>query len=159
MRQAFILLLALILPGSLGGLAAHQDEALTESWVARFERSVDLDETLKDDPAYRDRLSLDAYSRHYEVGVLDGRTLVNAVYVSPIERHPDDWETCRYRDGAFTDCRPAPQPSPELLRSRGRGVHIGGEMPLVLDGGCGVVTLWIDPATLRVVGAWCNGRA
>ena len=152
-------LLVLALAGFQNALAADQGDGLTLAWVTRFEQSFDLNTALKDDPAYRQRLSLDSYSRHYESSELDGVALVNAVYASPIERHPEDQQSCRYRNGVLEDCRPAPQPSEDLLRSRSRGAHIGDPLPLVLDGGCGVVTLWIDPATLRIVGAWCNGEA
>jgi hypothetical protein len=39
------------------------------------------------------------------------------------------------------------------------GIHIGEPAPLVFDGGCGVITLRIEPETLRVAGARCNGLA
>lgn len=152
-----LLLLALLL-GS-----PHQKfpvgSGVTSGWVERFERSLDLNETLKNDGSYRGSLEIDAYARYYDIGVVDGVAFVVAGYAPPLERYPDDWTSCSYRDGALTDCGPVEQPSENLLRSRARGVHLNSRAPLIFDGGCGVVTLWIEPQTLRVVDAYCNGLA
>lgn len=158
-RSIAALIFAFLVVSSLGVRAEAQDRAVTPEWVQRFERSLDLNETLGNDSSYDRRLSLESYARYYEIGVIDGVTLVTAVYAPPIERHPEGEMSCRYRGGEATDCRLATQPSDEVLRARGRGVHIGEPLPMVFDGGCSVVTLSIELETLRVVSAYCNGQA
>ena len=157
-RSVIIGILALLFTAPFGRQAEAQDWTVTPDWVQRFEQSLDLNDILKNDGSYDRPLSLERYARYYELGVIDGVRLVHAVYTPPIERYPDDWRSCTYRDGDFRDCRPVTQPSEDLLRRHGRGVHIN-EPPLErADGGCGVVTLWIEPETLRIAGAYCNGR-
>ncbi|WP_292097970.1 hypothetical protein [Brevundimonas sp.] len=158
-RSVVVTVFALLLTLPLGKPAASQDRAVTLEWVQLFEQSLDLNEALNNDASYRGHLSLETYARYYEIAEIDGVRLVNATYARPIERYPDDWMSCTYRDGAMTDCRPVTQPSEDLLRRRGRGVHLDEPAPSVADGGCGYVTLWIEPETLRVAGAYCNGVA
>ena len=158
-RSVLVLILAFLGAASPGMRAEAQDRALTPEWVQQFEQSLDLNETLGNESSYDSRLSLESYARYYEIGIIDGVTLVSAVYAPPVERHPEDWTTCTSRNGALTDCSPSPQPTDEELRTRGRGVHIGEPFPMIFDGGCGVVTLRIEPETLRVVSAYCNGQA
>lgn len=159
MKTAVLSLALALLSAPPGARAGVQDGALTPEWVQRFEQSFDLNEALENDSAYRGRLSLDSYARYYEIGVSDGVTLVTAVYVPPIERHREGEMACWYGDGEPTKCRPVAQPSAEVLRRRGRGVHIGEPFPMFFDGGCSVVTLRIEPETLVVVSARCNGVA
>ncbi len=156
-RLAVILIVTLL--GAAPGMPAAAQDRLTPEWVQRFEQSLDLNETLKNDGAYDEHLSLEPYARYYETRVIDGVRLVHAVYAPPIERKPDDWTSCAYRAGTMADCRPVIQPSEDLLRRHARGVHIGEPFPLHFDGGCDVITLRIEPETLQVVSAHCNGVA
>lgn len=158
-RCAAVLILGLLFTTPFGKPAASQAWTVTPEWVQQFEQSLDLNETLKNDGSYRGHVSLESYARYYEIAEIDGVRLVNATYAPPIERYPDDWTSCTYRDGAMTDCRPVTQPSEDLLRRRGRGVHLDEPTPVVADGGCGFITLWIEPETQRVAGAYCNGLA
>jgi hypothetical protein len=158
-RCAAVLIFGLLFITLFGKPAASQAWTVTPEWVQRFEQSLDLNEMLNNDGSYRGRVSLESYARYYEIAKIDGVRLVNATYARPIERYPDDWTSCTYRDGAMTDCRPVTQPSEDLLRRRGRGVHLDEPSPAMADGGCGFITLWIEPETLRVAGAYCNGLA
>jgi hypothetical protein len=158
-RLVVILIVTLLGAASPGMPAAAQDRELTPEWVQRFEQSLDLNEMLKNDGAYDGHLSLEPYARYYETRVIDGVSLVHAVYVPPIERYPDDWTSCACRAETMTDCRPVTQPSEDVLRRHARGVHIGEPFPLHFDGGCDVITLSIEPETLQVVSARCNGLA
>lgn len=156
-RSGILPLLTLLLAVPLGGAAP--EPGVTSEWVGRFEQSLDLNAILKNDGSYRGPLALESYARYYDIGEVDGVAFVLAGFAPPLERHPEDWTSCTYRDGAFTDCGPVEQPTEDQLRSRGRGVHLNRRAPEILDGGCGVVTLWIEPQTLRVAGAYCNGLA
>ena len=158
-RSVVLLVLTGLFAVAFGTRTVSQNGSVTPEWVQRFEQSLDLNETLKNDSSYDRPVSLESYARYYETGVIDGVRLVHAVYTRPIERYPDDWMSCTYRGGAMTDCRPVTQPSEDLLRRRARGVHIDEPAPGVADGGCGVITLRIEPETLRVAGAYCNGLA
>ena len=158
-RSVVVLILAFLFTAPLAGLAESQELTVTPEWVLRFEQSLDINETLKNDSSYDRPLSLESYARYYEVDAIDGVKLVRAVFAPPIERYPDDWTSCTYGASGLTDCRPVTQRSEDVLRRRGRGVHLDEPAPEIADGGCGVISLLIDPATLRVLEAWCNGVA
>lgn len=128
-----------------------EDVTITPAWVERFETSAGLEET---QARYGVR-PLETYARHYQAVRVDGAAQVEAVYVPPLTRPPED-QTCVNGGGAPIDCPPGPSEA-ELLR-HGPGVHIGEPARKILDGGCGMVTMRIDPETLEVREMRCNGR-
>lgn len=138
----------------LGGCSTEEpveEVKLTPAWVERFETSANLKETL----ANHRTPPLETYARHYRTVRVDGLTRVEAVYVPPLKRQPDDL-SCVNGGGEPVDCGPGPTEAE--LRRHGPGVHIDEPARGILDGGCSMVTMLIEPATLEVRTARCNGR-
>ena len=142
---------ALALLGGCTREAPIEEARLTPAWVERFESSIELKETL----ARHGGALLETYARHYRTVRVDGVTRVEAVYVPPLKRQPDDMR-CVNGGGEPIDCGPGPSESE--LRRHGPGVHIDEPPRGILDGGCSMVTMLIEPATLEVTTARCNGR-
>lgn len=138
----------------LGGCSTEEpveDVTITPAWVERFETSLGREETRA---RYGVR-PLETYARHYQPVRVDNVALVEAIYVPPLTRPPED-QVCLNGGGEPVDCGPGPSEA-DLLR-HGPGVHIGEPAWNILDGGCGMVTMRIDPETLEVREARCNGR-
>ncbi|MBX9576480.1 MAG: hypothetical protein K2X07_12680 [Caulobacteraceae bacterium] len=118
----------------LVGPSASQNAGPSRAWIKVFERSLDLDALIKNDPAHDRPVRHEDFARYYILERVGGEVRVWGRYLPP----QDAW-----RD------------NPALPK----GTHIG-EPPLpVLDGGCSVVTLLIVHESFEVVRAFCNGRA
>ena len=139
-----------VLPGVLAAfvsqhVVAAQSPSLTRDWVQRLEAELDLRAALnRTDHRAGDPKPITEYARYYRAVEIDGKAIVEAVFAPPVELHPSDWRTSRYTATGMEDLGPTPQPSEEALRRGGRDIHIDEVFPVILDGGCRIVTLSID---------------
>lgn len=113
--------------------------------------------------------ALDEYSRNYAVG-RDGKII--AYYVIPfatsITEGEDGCEVMleNLESRPCTDEEVAEMVRDDLAQAERRGragqsrwFDSYGELPLVLDGGCGFIEIIYDPETKRIERAECNGEA
>ena len=97
------------------------------------------------------------YARHYAV---DEKGLVVGVY-APGYRPLGPDETCEEVFENMTS-RQVPCVEPEsdrLLSGQRQWVENTEKLPLIMDGGCGVITVISDPKAGAVMSATCNGEA
>lgn len=113
--------------------------------------------------------ALDEYSRNYALGP-DGKIL--AVYVSPSEPPIanaeygcevmlEDLESRPCTEEEVAELVRDNEASAERMGKAGQSRWFDnyGEMPRVLDGGCGFIEIVYDPQTRRIERAECNGEA
>jgi len=143
------LVVALLLLSGCSRVEPRKHIDLTPAWVERFESSAGLKDTL----AHEGIVSLETYARHYRAVVRDDATEVEAIYVPPLKRGPND-PSCVNGRVEPVDCGPGP--SEADLRRHGPGVHINEQPRKILDGGCKMITMRIEPSTLAVKTARCN---
>jgi hypothetical protein len=100
---------------------------------------------------------LSEYARHY---ALDEKGFVVGVY-APGNRAPNPDEICEELLEDLTT-RKIPCVGAEtnrLLAGQRQWVDNTDRLPLILDGGCSVITVVYDPKAGRVKSATCNGEA
>jgi hypothetical protein len=100
---------------------------------------------------------LSEYARHYAV---DEKGFIVGVY-APGYRAPAPDEGCEELLENMAS-RPIPCEEPEgdrLLAGQRHWVGNTDRLPLILDGGCGVITIIYDPKAGAVKSATCNGEA
>ena len=100
---------------------------------------------------------LSEYSRHYAV---DEKGFVIGVY-APGYRAPSPDETCEEVLENMTSRQvPCPDAESDRLQSGQRQwVGVTDKLPLIMDGGCAVVTVIYDSKASAVKSATCNGVA
>ncbi|MBA3527543.1 MAG: hypothetical protein H0T82_11595 [Sphingomonas sp.] len=100
---------------------------------------------------------LPEYARHY---ALDDKGIVVGVY-APGYQPPSHDATCEeFLEDLTTREVPCPEPeSDRLLAGQRRWVGNTDELPVNMDGGCAIVTVFYDPKADAVTSATCNGRA
>jgi hypothetical protein len=143
MKASAIVALTLGLAG-----CATRDQTERDRLTDRIEDRVKL-------PAGAMRLS--SYARYY---AFDEHGLVTGIYV-PGYQPPNPHDTCEELLADFTS-RAVPCPTKiddkRLLAGQRAWVE-RDSLPLVLDGGCSVVTVIYDPRIDKVTSATCNGVA
>lgn len=141
-----VILLALLLAS-----CSRPEASRTDALMNRLEQRVQLPQGAR---------ALAAYARYYAFGK-SGE--VEAIYLIPWSEEVRPGESCEELTANFTS---KAAPCPNLKRRAGRlkpgerrWVANNSQFPIVLDGGCSVVSLLFDGRTAKMKNAKCNGDA
>jgi hypothetical protein len=103
---------------------------------------------------------LSAYARYYAFGRTGD---VEALYLIPWQDEVRPGESCEELTVNFTShavpCSDMKSKGEELKVGQRRWVVDSRHFPLVLDGGCGVISLLFDAKTAKAKSVECNGEA
>ena len=130
----------------------HQADAqtlpLSRDWVEQIESVVDLDDAVGSPAETGGSVphEIENYARFYRMTKIEGRTVVEAVFIMP--RSP-----IRTLNGH------ARTPSSEETRFSNPGIYLDELLPVIDDGGCSVVSLSFDYDSRRLLSARCNDLA
>jgi len=146
MTKAHTIALALLLVG-----CSSREDRRTAAMMDRLEQHVQLPKGAR---------PLSAYARYY-AAARGGD--VEALYLIPWQGDVRAGESCEELTVNFTSrtvpCPKMKSPADELKAGQRRWVTDNRQFPLVLDGGCGVISLLFDGKTAKVKTVECNGEA